>query len=316
MEWTKDKKKLIFMGMVLFALLFIGAYGILTFGGGKEPFLEKGTVTVPELEKDTETYKSRLEAVDALEDERETTVPSVYPEKYLDSSGYYNKNLSDMEKKRIMDSVYELGKQRYQKLHSYRSPTSKAVTNSAVKKREQSKKEQMKERAARIKELALAHQLFFASNPKTTPALSVAGKQTAAIPVTVKGTQRVKAHERLALKLEKAVTIGRRHFKRHTPVYGMVSFKPNRTLLRIDNITGIPIAMTAYDLQDGGEGIYIKNSFREQARKEVLGDVVEDINIAGLPQVNGIKRIFQRNNRKVKVTVHDNYHLLLKPTDH
>jgi hypothetical protein len=41
--------------------------------------------------------------------------------------------------------------------------------------------------------------------------------------------------------------------------------------------------------------------------------MVDDINIAGMPQVSGFKNIFQRNNRNVKVTILNNYQVLLKP---
>ena len=73
-----------------------------------------------------------------------------------------------------------------------------------------------------------------------------------------------------------------------------------------------PFQLSAYDVADGLEGIYIKNSFREDTSREVLNDVVEDVNIPGVPQVRGIKRVFQRNNRNVKVTVRNQYKVLLK----
>ena len=83
-------------------------------------------------------------------------------------------------------------------------------------------------------------------------------------------------------------------------------------MITIDKIDHDPVGLAAYDLQDGGEGIYIVNSFRAEAGKEVVGDAIGDINIGGLPQVRGIKALFQRDNRKVKVTVMDNYQLILK----
>ena len=73
------------------------------------------------------------------------------------------------------------------------------------------------------------------------------------------------------------------------------------------------MTFNAYDLQDGSEGIYIENSFKADASREVLDDVVQDINVAGLPQVGGIKQVFRRNNRNVKVTIINNDHLILKP---
>ena len=63
----------------------------------------------------------------------------------------------------------------------------------------------------------------------------------------------------------------------------------------------------------GSEGIYVENSFRAEARQEVISDIVDDINIAGVPQLSGIKKIFQRNNKNVKVTIANNFKLILKP---
>ena len=81
----------------------------------------------------------------------------------------------------------------------------------------------------------------------------------------------------------------------------------------MENIEGTPLQLKAYDNADGLEGIYIRNSFRGDVFNEVLGDVIEDINIPGVPQVSGVKKVFQRNNRNIKVTVNNNYKLILKP---
>ncbi len=83
-------------------------------------------------------------------------------------------------------------------------------------------------------------------------------------------------------------------------------------MINIEHIDHNPINLGAYDLQDGSEGIYIENSFRAEAGREVVGDAIDDINIGGVPQVRGIKSLFQRDNRQVKVTVMDNYQLILK----
>ena len=83
-------------------------------------------------------------------------------------------------------------------------------------------------------------------------------------------------------------------------------------MIHITNINHQEVSLKAFDLQDGNEGIYVENSFQAEASQEVLGDMVDDINIAGVPQVSGVKRIFQRNNRNVKVTITDNYKLILK----
>ena len=125
------------------------------------------------------------------------------------------------------------------------------------------------------------------------------------------GTQTVKTNYRLQMRLEKSAQINGVLVPKNTPVYGFISFKPNRAIIAINNINHRLVKLKAYDIQDGSEGLYIENSFRAEARQEVVGDLVNDINIAGVPQVSGIKKIFQSNNRTVKVTVIDNYKLIL-----
>ena len=83
-------------------------------------------------------------------------------------------------------------------------------------------------------------------------------------------------------------------------------------MIEIENIDHRPVQLKAYDLQDGSEGIYVENNLRADATREVIDDLVQDINIAGVPQVNGIKKVFQRDNHNIKVTVTNTYKLILK----
>ena len=114
------------------------------------------------------------------------------------------------------------------------------------------------------------------------------------------------------MRLVENAVINGKAVQKNALVYGFISFKPNRALIEIENIQHQPVKLKAFDLQDGSEGIYVENSFRSDATREVIGDVVEDINVAGVPQVSGIKDIFQRNNKNIKVTITNNYKLILK----
>ncbi|MCB0459456.1 MAG: conjugative transposon protein TraM, partial [Flavobacteriaceae bacterium] len=162
------------------------------------------------------------------------------------------------------------------------------------------------------KEIGLAHQLFFASDPLKTSNESNLETDNY-IHVQVDGRQTVLKDYRLQMRLIKDAVINGKSIPKNTLIYGFISFKPNRAMIEIENIEHQPIKLSAYDLQDGAEGIYIENTFRAEATNEVIGDMVDEINIAGVPQVGSIKKIFQRNNRRVKVTVLDNYKLILKP---
>src|SRR5690606_30684966 len=101
-------------------------------------------------------------------------------------------------------------------------------------------------------------------------------------------------------------------FGKNTPGYGFVSFKPNRSMSRIEPIKGNTVRLTAYDTEGGGEGGYIENSFSAEAQQQLLGGAVYEIYISGVLQVSGIKQLFRRSNRKVKVRVLDGYRLTLK----
>src|SRR5690606_32653740 len=153
---------------------------------------------------------------------------------------------------------------------------------------------------------------FFASNPKESN-ISAIGATDAMIYAAVDGNQVVKVNSRLRMRLSRAATIHGKRLPKNTPIFGFIRFQPNRVLISIENIQNYPTQLKAFDFQDRSEGIYVENNFRAEVSTEVIGDMVEDINIAGVPQVGGFKKIFQRNNQNIKVTVLDNYKLILKP---
>ena len=118
---------------------------------------------------------------------------------------------------------------------------------------------------------------------------------------------------RIRLRFVKLPTINGLDFPKYKTLFGTVRFRPNRTLLRITQIDHVPLEWEAYDLQDGLAGLYLEDSIREEATQEVMDDMIQDINIAGLPQVRGLKSVFQRRQRRQKVTVLDGHQMLLKP---
>ena len=109
-----DKKKIVFGAVLATIVLFIVAYSVLIFGGDSEEPSELKTTLVPELHQEQEDFNSKLDAVNALKEVRETTTPSIYDEKYLDSMGYYDPDFPQREKGRILDSIYENNTNNYE----------------------------------------------------------------------------------------------------------------------------------------------------------------------------------------------------------
>ncbi len=303
-----EKNKIVFIIIIICVVLFTGAYWVMVLGDSEEPTIENNQIPVPELEDEQKQYESKLDALNDLKEVRQTNAPSIYDERLLDSSGVYDPDLLDKRKMQIIDSIYRHGRIDYTD-RSYRKSNIDSVK--PLVKIERDTVIEQKEKNIAIKELALEQQLFFASNPLENKKLhpDITDK---AIYVQVDGTQIVKKNYRLQMRLLKDALINNVVFPKNTPIYGFISFKPNRAMINIENINHQPVKLKAFDLQDGSEGIYIENSFRAEARQEVVGDLVDDINIAGVPQVSGIKKIFQRNHRNVKVTIANNYKLILK----
>ena len=227
----------------------------------------------------------------------------------MDSTGLYNPDLPEEKKQRIVDSIYKANRIQYSE------KSNRHINRKRISKREIvaiDSSEVQKEQEIETKEIGLEHQLFFAASPKVNE-LAIIGNTDETIYVVVDGEQVVKTNSRLRMRLTQAAEINGKLMPKNTPIFGFISFQPNRALIEIENINHHPTKLKAFDLQDGSEGIYVENNFRAEATNEVLDDVVGQVNIPSLPQISGVSRVFRRNNRRVKVTVVNNYRLILKP---
>ncbi|WP_373518129.1 conjugative transposon protein TraM [Pricia sp.] len=304
-----EKNKIVFAAVLAVILIFLVAYSVMLMGNDESENETLEQTLVPELEQNQKEYDSKLDAINDLKEVRETNAPSIYDEKLIDSLGFYDPDLPEKDKQRIVDSIYKSGRIKYSEKNYQNMGTKKVVAAVAPEIDSAEIKAAQKIDA---KEMGLEHQLFFASAPVQNE-ISATGTTDATIFAVVDGDQVVKTNSRLRMRLTQSATINNKRIKKNTPIYGFISFQPNRALIEIENIEHRPTKLKAFDLQDGSEGIYVENSFRAEATNEVLDDIIEDINIPSVPQVSGITKVFRRNNRSVKVTVLNNYKLILKP---
>jgi hypothetical protein len=299
-----EKNKIVFGSVILVVILFILSYSYLVLGEGDDQNDVLQETQVPKLEQQQKDYSSKLDALNELKEVRQTNAPSIYDEKLFDSIGAFDSNLMKKKRERVLDSLYgkyrdretdRAGGQTYETHEKYEQDIPQIVWNPSVS----------------VKEIGLEHQLFFSANPQPIEGES-SGTTSNLLFAKVDGDQILKANSRIQLRLTQKILIGTTLFPANTKVYGIATFQTNRVMIKIENIDHVPLTLKGYDLQDGLEGIYIKNSFRSDASREVVDDIVQNINLPGVPQVGGIKKVFQRNNRAVKVLVADNYQLLLK----
>lgn len=304
-----QKNKIVFGSVLAVILIFLISYSIILMGDDESENENLKQTLVPELEQEQKDYDSKLDAINDLKKVRETNAPSIYDEKLIDSLGFYDPDMPEKEKKRIIDSIYRTSRISY---------SDKTYENIGRKKsipkviQEVDSADIKREIQIHAKELGLEHQLFFASSPLVN-ASSILGGTDSEIEVAVDGNQIVKTNTRLRMRLTKAAKVNNKFIPKNTLVFGFIKFQPNRALIEIENINHHPTKLKAFDLSDGSEGIYVENSFREEAVTEVMDDIIGDINIPSVPQVSGITRIFRRNNRNTKAIVLNNYKLILKP---
>lgn len=158
-----QKNKIVFVLVLVGVVLFIVAYSVFTFGKDKKSELKPDRIPMPDLEENQKVYESKMEALDALKEEREVTAPQIYPDHMVDDKGYFNLDYMEYEKQRIIDSVYSHSKlvgKGNALLHMEREekvPENRMVTS-------ENKKVEGPEPVS-IQERYLAHQLFLPPIP-------------------------------------------------------------------------------------------------------------------------------------------------------
>ena len=305
-----DRNKVIFLSAIGVVLAFIIFYAIQVMGEGSDVENELSQPEVPALKEEQKEYNSKLDAINDLKEVRESNAPSIYDESLLDSTGLYDPQFKEKERQRIVDSIYKEGRINYESGGIRNSVSRNTVSGNTNPNQNEDNGQ------TTVADFSKAHEAFFASVPEveTTEINSGISNTDPFIIVEVNGEQTVRNDERLELRLATDALINNQKVARNSLVYGFVSFKGNRISIKITNINNKAVDLKAFDLLDGNEGIYIKNSFQAEATGKVLDDVVQDINIPGVPQIGGIKQVFRRNNRNVKATIYNQYQLILKPT--
>ena len=300
-----DKKKIVFVGVVAMVLIFIVSYTMLVFMEEELPATLEQPV-VPELQEEQKAYKSKMDALNDLKEEREREIPSIYSEKMFDSLGAFDPAMEENEREWKVDSLYRYGivnpdaEDFYLEDNFYLDENPQVIDSFLVPE-------------ISVQDLAVGHQSFFNSGVISEVLPDAPEELRKGIKVEVNGTQTLRTNDRVELILTETAELGGELVPKNSLIYGFVTVQVNRVQIKITHVNNKPMKLKAYDLQDSNEGIYVANSFRAEAGREVLDDVVQDVNIAGLPQVSGIKNIFRRNNRNTKVTILGQYQLILKP---
>ena len=295
-----DKQKVIFISVVAVVVIALGLYTMNVMGGKDDGETKSLTKTfVPKIDKDVVEYNSRIKAVDEIKKEVIRTPPSIYDEKKINSVGIYDVNNPQDVKQRMIDSIYANGQMDYsKKTASIKSPqrdweTVKNELNSEIKD---------------------SHKDFFSKIPdngKIEDSTKL-GNTDEVIYAEINGDQKVMANGRVQMRITRPHKINGLLYPVNTYIYGFVSFAPNRCLIRINHVDQLPVNLTVYDYEDGGEGLFVVNSFRSDFKGIVVDNSISEIDIPGVPRLGGLKNLFKKSNRNVKITVVNKYQILIK----
>jgi len=303
-----NKNKIVFGTILGIVIIFIVTYSMMVFQEDTNESLDANRIPIPKLQEQQKEYNTKLDAINDLKEVKPRNAPSIYNESLLDASGVYDPDFLDKEKVRIVDSIYNQGRINYTE-SSYRN-TSPNRTGKQFQSTNDNQDETIKKIAKNLKK---SHQDFFVELPEKAQYTNENTNTDKVIHVVVNGDQVVRIHSRLELRLTKPAVINNERLPKNTYLYGFITFKPNRAMIHITNIQHKPVSLKAFDLQDGNEGIYVVNNFKTDVSNAFIGDLIDGINIPTVPSVGVFKQVFQRSNRKIKVTITNNYKLLLKP---
>lgn len=299
------KNKIVFVLVMASVVLFITVYALLTFGRDKEPPLGTDQIPLPDIGDAPTAYGSKMEALEAIKADREIIAPPIYPDHMVDEKGYFNPDYMEYEKQRIIDSMYQVGKHPPE-VHSRSVPTPndpKPAHHGSMDIDSPPPPMTIDSGA-----LGLEHQLFFASNPLPNNA-----SLPSMVPVRVNGGQTIRDGYRLELLLASDLTINGIRVPEYTAVYGFVKIRANRVLVEVSHLGKLPVALKGHDLQDGREGLYVEHHLGGAVVDQGLDESLGEVNIPGIPQLRGIRNIFRRDHRTIKVTIPANYQFILKP---
>lgn len=296
-----EKKKVVFGSILLGVILFIVAYSVYVFGDDSTAPVELSRPMVPPLQEKETQFKSRTEAIENLQEDRPRKLPDLYDEKVVEED-YSDAQQSD--KKRMLDSVLN-DNHRSKEFIEVSSNYDSLIDDPTNSPQRVTGYKQVDLNSDRNK-----HQDFFLYNPDLFKIAPVEGSE---IFVEVSGDQEVRNNDRLELKLTEDSFLHGVLLPRNTRFYATVKLQPNRLVLQVEGIRKIDANLEVFDMQDGKAGIYIENSLLQGVTTKVIDDIVDGIEVPGVPQVKGISSIFRKDNRKIKVAVVDHYKLILKP---
>lgn len=308
-----EKGKVIFFTMVALVLISMTAYYFIAFGDKDEKGADFSSSFVPELEDGSAPeYTERVRAIEEMNETRTRTAPSIYNNYELDAPKADDTEAERMRRQAMVDSIYAAGMRRRTGGGDGDGPALRA-------ERQREKREE--EALSELQRSRSGHKLFFNNGIMLKESLDDGPVTNTLVDGTIhaeiNGNQKVKVNSRVEMRLTKDAVINGTTYPKNTYLYGFVTFGANRVFIDIPMVDHLPVALSVYDRQDGGRGLYIVNSFIQEAGRETADRTAPIIRVPGLPpaSLSGVRNVLQRRNRNIRATVVNKYQILIKPNN-
>ena len=309
---SEEKRK--YIGYTVIGIISLGLllFAINDFGGDNK---NKEVTEISTPESETNQYNSKVEAIQKGDKPISTSNNSLQ-DIYENDESNSESNNSNLETEKFEEEIRKMNTNNekattvsptVQNKNSY-SPVKKQqypTTNIRRLETKKPEKENIRDDFGG----------FFSSddNVKTSVAKSNIQESDPFFYGVIKGDHLgLKNKQRVALMLPKDALINGKLYKRNTVIYAIATFGSSRVNLTINNINQVPVNIKAYDAEDGGIGLQVRESLVSETSTEMVSDGADDLDLSGVPFGNTIKKILKKKNKEAKIDLLNNQKMILK----
>lgn len=131
----------------------------------------------------------------------------------------------------------------------------------------------------------------------------------------IHGNQTIMNTQRVKFRTTKEFTYEGQKYPINTIVYGTAEIRPNRLFIKIIKINQTDLKLDVYDSEDSLEGLYVLTpNLNASLQKELKKEGIEDDDLKSIPFSKSLKNIFEKKVREEKVTLINNYKIIIKIT--
>lgn len=275
-----SRNKLIYFSIIASVLIFIIAYGVSVF---TPEVADQNLVApkVPESTRKESQFEDRLEAIDHIKKDRELHLPELYE---LEED-----TLKDFTELDFLQDTPDLEADPGITVIS-ESETDHPLTEASAHDKIESSSLERSDPIFSSEHIEVSKEVFFKA--------------------VVYSNQEIRSGDRLKLFIppQARSLSGTTHGQM---LYGICKVNGNR--VHIEVLMGDGQRWIAYDPQDHGEGIYVRNRKQPKPANRLAGEVSTEIQIPGVPLLPRLRNLFIQPNRGGTIQFYDQFEFTLKP---